>query len=159
MTTPAPQNPLVVPGDPQATLDQIGAALQFVAEAERDGVPLTPKAHAGRHHVLAVVAQAVGWLADQPHITAPHTDPWIAAVRDWLAADAADHYTADEILVGAIEDIGPGEVTRAHQNRLAKVMQALGWSKARRHMAGGRRYFYRRPRAADLATQHEGTPA
>jgi len=60
-------------------------------------------------------------------------DPWQYAIEDYLSAYTREHYTADDILVEAIQkDLA--QVTRADQNRISPIMKSLGWKNTRKRI-------------------------
>ena len=67
-------------------------------------------------------------------------DPWLDAVRDWIETHPSqDGYTATEILTRAL-DKNVSVVRRGDEQRLAAVLQALGYEKRQVRVDGARRY-------------------
>ncbi len=60
-------------------------------------------------------------------------DVWEDRLREFLAANSAEWFSAYELLTQAIGFDAP-HIQRAHQNRIAPIMKALGWKKQRRRV-------------------------
>ncbi|MCU7839758.1 MAG: virulence-associated E family protein [Candidatus Thiodiazotropha sp. (ex Troendleina suluensis)] len=58
-------------------------------------------------------------------------DPWEDKITEFLSVNTGQHYSAYQILTEAIGMDAP-HIQRAHMNRIAPIMKAIGWKKERK---------------------------
>lgn len=63
-------------------------------------------------------------------------DPWESLLQDFLDSTNDEYFTAADLLINCIKLDG-GHMTRAHTNRLAPIMKAMGWKNVRRWISFG----------------------
>ena len=67
-------------------------------------------------------------LVETEQDTRLQRDAWEDIIQTWLSVNTAKHFTAAEILTGAL-NIDASHIQRVHQNRLVPIMKSLGWKK------------------------------
>lgn len=105
-----------------------------VASIKRDMEQLWAEAYAMWLTAGIVWAEAED-LARQARGEFESEDNWTPAVQRWLNETKAEHYTTADVLTLAV-GIDPRSVTKAHEMRLGRIMNSLGYVRSQKRVNG-----------------------